>query len=157
MAHPSIADGIRGRELVASISAAELFLVAVWCVLGLLFKLFNAGFEVLENILGKKLGQQGSTKSVKIRLDDNCNTSQSISRDLGLAGSGATRKKWRQVADYIPDPPDAVNGRPTEFHKPRSTNKAQACILCPGPCICREYLIGEMWQARMTGISSKSR
>lgn len=62
MAHPGLVEGARGRELVRSLSATELLLVAVWCVLGILFKLVNAGFEVLSNVLGKSLGQQGTTE-----------------------------------------------------------------------------------------------
>lgn len=157
MAQRVLADGIQGRELVRSLSAAELVLLAMWCVLGLVFKLVNAGFELLDSMLGKRLGQQGPCRSAEVRLEGSGGESNAAARDREFNGSNAPRKKWRQVASYVPEPPSEVNACPSEFQSLGSTKKIEPCILCPGACVCREYLTEEMWRARMSGISSKSR
>lgn len=157
MAQHVLAEGIQGRELVRSLSAAELFLVAIWCILGLVFKLVNAGFELLDSMLGKRLGQQGASRSAEVWLEGSGGKSNPVTREGELSGSGAPRKKWRQVASYIPEPPCEVNECPADFQRIGSSKKTPPCILCPGACVCREYLTEEMWRARMSGISSTSR
>lgn len=157
MAQHVLADGIQGRELVRSLSAAELFLLALWCLLGLVFKVVNAGFELVDIVLGKRLGQEGPRRSAEVLLEGSGSKSNSAAREGEISASAAPRKKWRQVASYIPEAPCEVNGSSTDFQRIGSPKKTEPCILCPGACVCREYLTEEMWRARMSGISSKSR
>lgn len=67
MANENFVDGIRGRELLKSLSALELLLVAVWCVLGLVFKLVSAGFQLVEKALGQRMKLQGPTTGAGCR------------------------------------------------------------------------------------------
>lgn len=48
---------MRGREILHSLSAVELFLLAIWCILGLIFKLVNVGFAAVDGILGNRFEQ----------------------------------------------------------------------------------------------------
>lgn len=60
------------------------------------------------------------------------------------------RKKWRQVANYIPEPPSDDNEAPRSVSKYLdSKNKIESsCILCPGVCVCRKYLTEEEFASR---------
>lgn len=54
MAKEIFSERMRGREILRSLSAVELLLLAVWCLLGLLFKQVNEGFAVVDGILGNR-------------------------------------------------------------------------------------------------------
>lgn len=63
----------------------------------------------------------------------------------------AARRKWRQVASYIPTAPNSDHDGP-EPARTRSLSEKKikrTCALCPGECCCREYLTAEEWHRRV--------
>lgn len=59
------------------------------------------------------------------------------------------RKKWRQVANYIPEPPTEATDPPSVSKNLTSNKKPdKTCIFCPGVCVCRKYLTAEEWHSR---------
>lgn len=68
MANSNLLEGIRFRELLKSLSALELLLVAVWCILGLVYKLVSAGFQLLEHVLAKSTNLQGPPRGESVRF-----------------------------------------------------------------------------------------
>lgn len=61
MAREIFCDRMRGREVLRSLSAVELFLLAIWYILSLIFKLVNVGFAAVDGILGKRFEQYKAT------------------------------------------------------------------------------------------------
>lgn len=68
------------------------------------------------------------------------------------------RKKWRQVANYVPSPPDPSYDLPDGGRIPAREGKmvGTKCALCPGPCYCREYLTAWEWQNKVAATLSNS-
>lgn len=60
MARDTFCDRMRGREVLRSLTAVELALLALWCVLGLIFKLVNVGFAAVDGVLGNRFEQYTS-------------------------------------------------------------------------------------------------
>lgn len=61
MAKENFCDRMRGREILPQLSVVELFLLAIWCLLGLIFKLVNVGFAAVDEILGVRFEQYRAT------------------------------------------------------------------------------------------------
>lgn len=53
-------DRMRGKDILRSLSAVELLLLALWCILELIYKLVNVSFAAVDRILGKRFEQYRS-------------------------------------------------------------------------------------------------
>lgn len=73
MAREIFSERMRGREVLRSLSAFELFVLAIWCILGLIFKLVNVGFAVVDGFLGSRFEQyraSGGEYSLRTSLNE---------------------------------------------------------------------------------------